>query len=229
MLHKQIVGPNFYQIMQDLGENYVLTDYYGDEFHGKMSIAVQKYSRILEEKEYLLQGAATFPGVEETESFRGCYFTRDTDPGNTYIMTSIVPEPTDSRIGYIYVTECNEEVTLANLIKTVDEKGDNVTIPVPFAENVKVYFDTTLQRQKKSSDGNFEGNIMYMQMPAKYGLSEDQVVLRDAFQWDDEQQKNVMKKRRYRVEAVSSSMTKKGPDGEIYGILDVQMSLDTRG
>lgn len=229
MLRKQLIGANFYQLLQDLGENYTLTDYYGDPYTGKLSIAVQKYSRILEEKEYLLQGAATFPDVDATESFRGCYFTRDTDPKNTYIMTSIVPEPTNSKIGYIYVTECNEEVTLANLVKRFDEKGDEITEPIPFAENVKVYFDTTLQRQKKSSEGNFENNILYMQMPAKYGLSEDQVVLRQAFQWDAEQNKNVMKYRRYRVEAVSSSMTKRGPNGEVYGIIDVQMSLDTRG
>lgn len=228
---KNFIGNNFYELMQNgyNAEDYTLTTFSGEEFTGKISLAVQRYSRVLEEKEFLLQGVATFPGIEAQETFRGCYFVRETDPMNTYIMVSIVPEPTDGRIGQIYCVECNETVTLANLETHTNDKFDEVMEPVPFAEDVKVYFDTTLQRQKSGSDGNFDVTSYYMQMPAYYGISEDQVVLRKTFKWDENQKKNVIAYKRYRVQSVTTSMMKIDEEGNIYGIVDVQMSADTRG
>lgn len=228
---KSFIGNNFYELMQNgyNADDYTLTTFSGEEFTGKISLAVQRYSRVLEEKEFLLQGVATFPGIEAQETFRGCYFVRETDPMNTYIMVSIVPEPTDERIGQIYCVECNETVTLANLETHTNDKFDEVMEPVPFAEDVKVYFDTTLQRQKSGSDGNFDVTSYYMQMPAYYGISEDQVVLRKTFKWDENQKKNVIAYKRYRVQSVTTSMMKIDEEGNIYGIVDVQMSADTRG
>lgn len=228
---KNFIGNNFYELMQNgyNAEDYTLTTFSGEEFTGKISLAVQRYSRVLEEKEFLLQGVATFPGIEAQETFRGCYFVRETDPMNTYIMVSIVPEPTDGRIGQIYCVECNETVTLANLETHTNDKFDEVMEPVPFAEDVKVYFDTTLQRQKSGSDGNFDVTSYYMQMPAYYGISEDQVVLRKTFKWDEEQKKNVIAYKRYRVQSVTTSMMKIDEEGNVCGIVDVQMSADTRG
>lgn len=228
-MNTTFIGNNFYQMLMDIGEDYTINLLDGTQFTGKISLEPQRYSKMLEEREYLMQGAATFPDIEAQEKFRGCYFTRNINHPNTYIMVSVIPEPTDQRIGYIYVVECNETVSLANLEKTMDEKFDEITTPVVFAENVKVYFDTTLQRQRKSSDGNFDVTSYYMQMPAHYGLSEDQVVLRKGFEWDEKQQKNILVDRRYRVESVTLSMADQDADGNIYGICDVQMSLDTRG
>lgn len=227
-MNAAFIGNNFYNQMMDMGEDYTIIGLDGEEFTGKISLVSQRYSRLLEEREYLLQGVATFPDMESQEKYRGCYFTRNIDAPNTYIMVSVIPEPTEPRIGYIYCVECNDTVTLANLEKQRNEKGDTITVPVPFAENINVYIDTTLQKQRKSSDGNFENTIYYMQVPAHYGLSEDQVVLRKTFVWDSEEKKNVLKDKRYRVESVTLSMTRVGEDGNIYGIMDVQMSVDTR-
>lgn len=230
-MKRNFIGNSFYELMMSdyNSEEYTLTQLNGKKWTGKISLAVQRYSKVLEEKEYLLQGAATFPNIEAQESFRGCYFKRSTDHMNTYILTAIIPEPTDERIGYIYCVECNETVTLANLEKQIDEKGDSITTPVPFAEDVKVYFDTTLKKQQSSSDGNFDATSYYMQMPAHYGISEDQVVLRKSFVWDKELKKNLLNYKRYRVESVTLSTSRVGTNGEIYGIVDVQMSVDTRG
>lgn len=230
-MKQNFVGTNFYDLMMSdyNAEEYTLTQLNGEKWVGKISLKVQRYSRVLEEKEYLLQGAATFPNIEAQETFRGCYFKKESDLMNTYILTAIVPEPTDDRIGYVYCVECNETVILANLESHMDERGDKITEPVPFAEDVKVYFDTTLQKQQSSSDGNFDVTSYYMQMPAHYGISEDQVVLRKAFKWDNDLKKNVLAWKRYRVESVTLSTAREGENGKIYGIVDVQMSVDTRG
>lgn len=228
-MNTSVIGNNFYNMLMDMGEDYTITTLDGGEFTGKLSITTQKYSRLMEEREYLLQGVATFPDLESQEKFRGCYFTRNIDFPNTYIMISVIPEPTDERIGSVYCVECNAIVTLANLEMQTDEKGDTIAVPVPYAEDIKVYFDTTLQKQRKSSDGNFENTKYYMQMPAHYGIMEDQVVIKKSLMWDDEEKGFKLKDRRYRVESVTTSMTRMDADGNIYGICDVQMSIDTRG
>lgn len=231
IMTKSFIGNNFYELLQNgyNAEDYTLYTFDGEEFTGKISLKEQRFSRVLEEKEFLLQGVATFPDIYAQESFRGCYFVRETDPMNTYILVSIVPEPTDGRIGTVYCVECNEVVTLANIEKHMDEKGDEILDAVPFFEDVKVYFDTTLQKQRRGSDGNFDVTSYFMQIPAYYGISEDQVVLRKALKWDDELKRNVLTWKRYRVEAVTLSMTKEDEEGNLHGILDVQMSVDTRG
>lgn len=229
-MDKTFIGNNFYNLMLDLGEDYILTMPNGQEYKGKISLKTKTSSTyMLEEREYLMIGAATFPDIESQTKFRGCYFTRQINPNRTYILTSTIPEPTNENVGYVYAVECNEVVTLANLEKKLDEKGNRITVPVPFEEDVKVYFDTTLQKERRTSDGNFENTLYYMQMPAHYGLSVDQVVLRKSFKWNDEAKKNELVNTRYRVSSITLSMATTDEEGNIYGICDVQMTIDTRG
>lgn len=229
-MNKAFIGNNFYGLLNDIGENYILHKLDGEDYYGKLSLEAKTSSTyMLEEREYLAIGAATFPDIESQTTFRGCYFEREINPNRTYILTSTIPEPTEPRVGYVYTIECNETVTLAYLENATDEYNNRITVPVPFAENVQVYFDTTLQKQRRSSDGNFEQTLYYMQMPAHYGLSEDQVVLRKSFQWNNETKQNEIVMTRYRVESVTLSMATTDDEGNIYGICDVQMSKDTRG
>lgn len=228
-MDRQRIGNNFWQLLQDIGEDYTLTRQNGEEFIGKISLEPKTSSTyMMEEREYLMKGAATFPDIESQTTFRGCYFKRQINPNRTYLLTSTIPEPTEERVGYVFAVECNEKVSLAYLTTETDEKFNKVTVPVPYAEDVLVYFDTTLQKQRRSSDGNFEQTLYYMQMPAHYGISEDQVVLRKSFKWNGKEKKNELVDTRYRVESVTLSMTTTDEDGNIYGICDVQLSLDTR-
>lgn len=225
------IGNNFFELMQDPynTEDYVLTQLNGEEWVGRISLEAKTSSTyMMEEREYLQKGTATFPDIDAQTTFRGCYFHRAINPHRTYILVSTIPEPTDGRIGDVFAVECNETVKLAYLEEQINEKHDTITVPVPFAEDVQVYFDTTLQKQRRSSDGNFEQTLYYMQIPARYGLSEDQVVLRKSFVWNNELKKNELVDTRYRVESVTLSMTTTDNEGNIYGIMDVQMSIDTR-
>lgn len=225
------VGNNFYELMQREynAEDYVLTQLNGEEWIGRISLEAKTSSTyMMEEREYLQKGTATFPDIESQTTFRGCYFHRTINPERTYILVSTIPEPTDERVGDVFAVECNEIVKLAYLEEQENEKGDRETIPIVFAEDVQVYADTTLQKQRRSSDGNFEQTLYYMQMPAHYGLSNDQVVLRKSFKWNDKLKKNELVDTRYRVESVTPSMITTDEEGNVYGIMDVQMSMDTR-
>lgn len=223
------IGNEFYNLLMDLGEDYTLETQDGKIHTGKISLkAKTSSSYILAEREYLLLGTMTFPDIESHTTFRGCYLKRAIDPSKDYILISTISEPTEPRLADVYVIQCNEVVSLANLEKQKDEKFNDITVPVVFEENVKVYFDSTLQKQRRSSDGNFDQTLYYMQMPAHYGLSQDQVVLRKMFQWDKKKKKNVLKTTRFRVESVELSLMTTDEEGNIYGICDVQISLDTR-
>lgn len=224
-----IVGANFYSLMMNLGEDYTLTKIDGEEYTGKISlIANTKSSYMLSEREYLLSGEATFPDIESQTTFRGCYFKRAINPEKTYIMVSTIPEQTNEKLASVYVVQCNEKVDLAYLEETQDEKFDTVTVPVKYAENVDVFFDSTLQKQKQNTDGNFDAMMYFMQMPARYTLCPDQVVIRKAFKFNEKTKQNEIAEVRYRVQSIDLSMTTVDENGQIYGIMDVQMSLDMR-
>lgn len=225
----KFIGDNFYKLMMRQGEDYTLYKQNGEEWHGKISLEEKTSSTyMMEEREYAMMGEATFPDIESQTTFRGCYFRREINPNKLYILTSTIPETTNEKIGYIFCVECNETVSLAYLETQTDNKFNKITVPVPFAENINVYFDTTLQKQRRGADGNYVNTLYYMQIPAHYGLSIDQVVLRKGFVWDDKLKKNILKDVPYRVESITLSMATTDDEGNIYGIMDVQMSIDTR-
>ena len=228
-MDKVKIGQNFWDLMQDLGENYYLQTPYGDEWQGKMSLEIKTSSTyMLSERELLYQGTATFPYESARNEFRGCYFVRDTEPEKTFLLVSTIPEPTDYRIADVYVVKCNTTVNLAYLELGYDDKHNRVQIPHVYQEDVKAFFDSTLQKQRRSDDGNFEQTLFYMQIPAKYGVKPDDCVIRLLPQHGDKTGEVTMVETKFRVESVDNSLTDVDEFGNIYGIVDVQMSLDTR-
>ena len=228
-MDREYIGNNFYELMQDLGEDYTLRHWDGSTWSGKLALEIKTTSTyMLSEREYLYSGTATFPDRDAQTTFKGCYFNRQTNPDKTYLMVSTIPEPTDERIADVYVVQCNAFVSIGNLVVTVNEKGDRVSVPKLFAENVRAFFDSTLQKQRRSSDGNFEQTLYYMQIPARFGIAPDMVVVRKLPKYNDKDGKVETEEQRFRVESVDHSLMTLGENGEIYGIVDVQMSPDTR-
>lgn len=229
-INRSAIGDNFYNMVQDIAENYTLVQNSGEEWTGKISIVAKTASTyMLGEREYLMNGVATFPDVQSQRTFRGCYFTRDTNPDFTYIMVSTVPKDTTPLVAEIYAIGCNATVSLAIPKKKKNEKGDTVIVAEIYAEDVKVYADSTLQKQRRSSDGNFDQTLYYMQIPAKYGLTQDDIVIRKVPRYNEATQTHEWIETRFRVEAVDTSMSGTDAEGNVYGILDVQMTIDTRG
>lgn len=230
MIDLNEIGENFYNLMQELGEDYTVETPSGEEWTGKIAIEAKTTStKLMEEREYLMKGTATFPDIEAQTTFRGCYFHRNINPQKTYLMVSTMPEQTCEKVGYVFATECNDVVDLAYLETREDDKFNKITVPVIYKENVRVYFDTTLQKQRRSSDGNLDSTLYYMQMPARFGISEDLVVLRKTYKWNAKTLQNEIVKTRYRVEAVTLSMATIDEDNTVNGIVDVQLSVDLRG
>lgn len=222
------IGRNFHNLMLDMGEDYTLTTPDGEEYTGKISLIAKTASTyMLAEREYLMTGAATFPSMGAQTTFRGCYFHRQINPERTYIMASVIPKDTTTLVADVYAVECNTTVSLA-YCKEKSENYNTYTVPEVYEENVLVYWDSTLQKQRRSSDGNFDQTLYFMQIPARYSVAQDDIVLRKMFQYSEKTGTNEYTDVRFRVESVDSAMIKTDDKGSIYGIMDVQMSLDTR-
>lgn len=229
MINRQQIGQNFYNMVLDMGENYTISTADGKEWTGKMSIVAKTASSyMMAEREYLENGVATFPDVYAQRTFRGCYFVRESDPTKKYIMISVIPKDTTPYVAEVYVTGCNAKVSLAYFRQSKNEKGNIVITPEIYAENVDVYMDSTLQKQQRSSDGNFDQTIYYMQIPAKYCVSQDEIVIAKTPRYNEKDKTHEWVTTNFRVEAIDTSMSSIDENGDVYGILDVQMTIDTR-
>lgn len=229
-MDRTFIGNCFFQMIQNMAEDYHIEKTDGTIWSGKISIVAKTASTyMMGEREYLMNGVATFPDIQSQRTFRGCYFTREANPDFTYILVSTVPKDTTPLIAEVYAIGCNATVSLAIPKKKKNEKGDTVIVPEVYAEDVKVYADSTLQKQRRSSDGNFDQTLYYMQIPAKYGVTQDDMVLKKIPRYNEAAQTHEWIETKFRVEAVDTSMSGTDADGNVYGILDVQMTIDTRG
>ena len=229
-MDRTFIGNCFFQMIQNMAEDYHIEKTDGTIWSGKISIIAKTASTyMMGEREYLMNGVATFPDVQSRRTFRGCYFTRETNPDFTYILVSTVPKDTTPLIAEVYAIGCNATVSLAIPKKKKNEKGDIEIVPEIYAEDVKVYADSTLQKQRRSSDGNFDQTLYYMQIPAKYGVTQDDMVLKKIPRYNETTQTHEWIETKFRVEAVDTSMSGTDAEGNVYGILDVQMTIDTRG
>lgn len=228
-VNRDYIGEQFHNLMLDMAEDYTLTTVDGEEYQGKISLVAKTASTyMLGEREYLMTGAATFPDMEAQKTFRGCYFHRQTNPDKTYMMSSVIAKDTTPCVADVYAMECNTTVSIGYLTDETDSKGDRVKTLHLLEENIPVYWDSNLQKQKRSSDGNYDQTIYYIQIPARYGVSQEQVIVRKQLEFNAKTKTNEIVDVRYRVESIDASLAVIDDTG-VYGIYDVHLSLDTRG
>lgn len=229
-MDRHFIGKNFHNLILDMGEDYSLETKDGEEWVGKISIVAKTASSyMMAEREYLFNGTATFPNIEAQTDFRGCYFTRQINPNMTYILVSTTPKDTTEYVADIYAVGCNASVSLAYAKEITTDRGNRKIVPEIYVEDVPVYWDSTLQKQRRSSDGNFDQSLYFMQIPARFGLAQDEIVIRKMPQYNEKTKQNEWVDTKFRVESIDVAMISPNIDGATSGILDVHMSLDTRG
>lgn len=185
-MDRRFVGKNFHNLILDMGEDYSLETKDGEEWVGKISIVAKTASSyMMAEREYLFNGTATFPNIEAQTDFRGCYFTRQINPNMIYILVSTTPKDTTEYVADIYAVGCNASVSLAYAKEITTDRGNRKIVPEIYVEDVPVYWDSTLQKQRRSSDGNFDQSLYFMQIPARFGLAQDEIVIRKMPQYNE--------------------------------------------
>lgn len=230
IVDRDFVGNAFHNMMNDMAEDYTLTMNNGEEYTGKISLVAKTASTyMLAEREYLMNGTMTFPSMAEQTTFRGCYFHREINPERIYLLASTIPKDTTPYVADIYAVECNARVSLAYMTETKDKLGNRVLKPIIFQEDLPAYWYSSLQKMRESSDGNYIETRYFVQLPARYGLAVDEVVIRKQSEYNFKTGETGIKEVKYRVESINNSLSFIDEDNNVYGIYDAQLSLDTRG
>lgn len=227
MLGQLVDGIDFYSTIVDMGEEITfLTEPPIKQF---ASITMHRTTNTTDGA-YWYYGAMTFDSVEQQNTLIGEYFTRQTNNGPKNILTSVMPENTTPRVGTVYTVECNETVDIISHYEGTGEYndfGEEVLEPVYLAQNVDCYMTMTLERLNNETAGSFIQTISTITLPAKITLSEQNIVLKHSFSFDDTQNKNVYKPVKYRVESIDTSMMDI-VDGKIVGVLKCMLTEDKR-
>jgi hypothetical protein len=226
------IGNDFYNLMQDadMAEEVVVTSPSGTQYALKLSaVPNTKSSYMQAEREYMFYGVMTFPDAATAIALRGSYFVRSRFPTRKYMLVSVIPEPTNAKIASVFAMEATELVDIARLVETVNTTTGNTEITATVVQaDVSAYVTETLQRQQQTADGNTDKTICTVRFPARYTLSTSNVILRYGFEMNPATGLNVLKKIRYRVDSIDTSMMHIGAGGVVTGTIGCQLSVDLR-
>lgn len=206
MLQQLLDGNDFYATIVEMGEEITfLTE---PNIIRYASIAPHRITNTTDGA-YWYRGAMTFDSVEEQNKLIGEYFTRQTNAGPKYILTSVMPENTTPKMATVYAVECNEVVDVISHYQDtgeVDKYGEPIIEPVYLAQDIDVYMTMTLERIQTETPGGFIETKTVIWLPAKTTISSSNIVLKQSFVFDKKLQKNVYSKIKYRVESIDTSM-----------------------
>jgi hypothetical protein len=226
-------GADFYNLLQDptMAEDVVITSPSGTQYAQKMSaVPNTKSSYMQAEREYLFYGVMTFPDAATAIALRGSYFVRSRFPTRKYMLVSVIPEPTTPKIANIFAMETTEVIDIARLVETTNATTGNTELGATVVQSgVYAYVTETLQRQQQTTDGNADKTICVAKFPARYTLSNSNIILRYGFEMNPTTGVNALKKIRYRVDSIDTSMMNIGAGNVVTGTIACQLSVDTRG
>lgn len=227
MLRQLVDGNDFYSTIVDMGEEITfLTE---PEIKQFASIAPHRTTNTTDGA-YWYRGAMTFDGVEQQNKLIGEYFTRQTNAGPKNILTAVMPENSTPKVATVYAVECNETVDIISHYQGTgeyDKYNQEIVEPVYLAKNVACYITDTLERVDSETAGYIVKTVTNITIPAKFTLSSENIVLKNSFVFDSEQNKNVYKQIKYKVESISTSMMDI-VDGNPVGILKCLLTEDIR-
>ena len=227
MLGQLVDGMDFYSTIVDMGEEITfLTD---PPIKQYASITMHRTTNTTDGA-YWYYGAMTFDSVEQQNTLVGEYFTRQTNSGPKNILTSVMPENTTPRVGTVYTVECNETVDIISHYEGTGEYndfGEEIMEPVYLAKGIDCYMTMTLERLNNETKGSVIQTISTITLPAKTTISEQNIVLKNSFIFDEKQKKNVYQQVKYRVESIDTSMMDV-VDGKIVGVLKCLLTEDKR-
>jgi len=178
----------------------------------------------------------------------GAYIVRDIDPDNKYLILAKIVEPTfPKHLMDIYCTKTTDVVSLKRKSVSsnaedeepetppeniefsgwgaeVDDKNDGVwwgkeETYVDFATNVYACFNITPKMSRITTDGKFDQSLCTMIIPARYGLSKGDRVVKKGFVG------GALTDITYEVEGIETSLIETNPAGDVYGIAQYALRL----
>ncbi len=213
-------GEDFYNTIRELGEKVTFV---GSGLEQYASLAPNMLNKAIGTTDgaYWFTGVMTFDNMNQQEELAGAYFKRETQPNSTLMIYSIFPENSSQKLAITHCVECNEKVDIISHNEPTGELnnyGKPIMGPVYAYRDVYAYVKSYTKDAKDSVAGSMEETITYLALPAKYTLSPKNIIMKDAFVFDEKTKKNVLKKIPYRIESIDTSMMD-SYDGKPNGIL----------
>lgn len=204
--HLFIDGSDFRDAIIELGE--IVTFQTEPKITQYASIAPHRTTNTTDGS-YWYHGVMTFEDVDQQNELIGEYFKRQTNAVPVYILTSTMSENTTPNMAEVYAVECNDKIDIISHYETSsipNEFGEYSKEPVYIAKNVACYITVTQKPLSDQIAGTFVSTTTNLTLPAKYMLTQDNIVVKKGFVYDDTLKKNIYTDIKYQIESVDSSM-----------------------
>lgn len=109
------------------------------------------------------------------------YFSRESVPNQKYIVVSIGEEYTSNELSYLYACQANDKVTLQNTIHIEDEYANAILSFKTYQKDIPCFWNATVRSLKQTNDGTLEQTMYAMIIPAKYGISVGDRIVKKGF------------------------------------------------
>ncbi len=218
---EDIRGEDFYNVIKELGEQVTFTET-GNVQYASLKPNMLNKAIGTTDGAYWFTGVMTFDNMAQQEMSAGSYFKRSTQPNVTCMLFSIFPENSTPHVAITHVVECNEKVDIISHYEPTgeyNEYGEAIGQPVYAARDVDVYITAFNKDARDTAPGAMEETITYMTIPAKYMLSNQNIILKEGFVFDEKTKTNKLAKIPHRIESINYSMMDKTPDGKYVGLL----------
>lgn len=202
----------------------------------------------LVDRAYLLRGSLALDIATDPFIVEGAYIVRDIDPDNKYLILAKIVEPTFSKhLMDIYCTKSTDVVSLKRKSVSDDAEDEEPETPPEdiefsgwgaevddendgvwwgkeetyddFATNVYACFNIAPKTSRITTDGKFDQSLCTMIIPARYGLSKGDRVVKKGFVG------GVLTDITYEVEGIETSLIETNPAGDVYGIAQYALRL----
>lgn len=173
----QIFGDTFKTVTEELGE-YLF-------FENKQKVKASlkhstKAAYNLAQRQYFFEGYCVSSFADKSPIKGGMYFDRQSIPNKKYMVVSIGNEYTSNDLSYLYCCETNDKVTLQNPIHIEEDYNTTLAFKT-YQKDVFCFWNTTVRNLKQTNDGTLEQTIYTMIIPAKYGISVGDRIVRKGF------------------------------------------------
>lgn len=235
---------DLYSVVRTLGEAVTIEQKIGNVAltrRAKMgAITATRTTFNLVDRAYLLTGSLALDIATDPFIVEGAYIVRDIDPDNKYLILAKIVEPTFSKhLMDIYCTKSTDVVSLKR--KSVSDDAEDEEPETPwgaevddendgvcwgkeetyddFATNVYACFNIAPKTSRITIDGKFDQSLCTMIIPARYGLSKGDRVVKKGFVG------GVLTDITYEVEGIETSLIETNPAGDVYGIAQYALRL----
>jgi hypothetical protein len=211
-----------YSVVRSLGEDVSITQTINNVatvINAKMSVVpAARANYNLVDRAFLLSGSLALDIGDNYPAIEGSYITRAIEPNSKYLVYSkAIDAGYSAYLSDIFCSKCTDIIKIKRKAKTYDSWGNVLETYNDIATNVYACCNTAPRPLKITADGKIDQSLHGMVIPARYGLSKGDRIVKTGFV------NGVLKEMVYEVDSVETSLVEHDSSNNIYGIAQYQI------